>query len=130
MATDSDVERRARLDYYKRVEAHIPLRVKRAGQRKPMPHVSSCRTVLTREIVRLRRKCSEAIGVAHCAIQNVRGRQRNIFIESGIKVSDQLVLVVQTGRLHYENRAGFHFRRQQVQSMRVSKGDGDGCLKL
>src|SRR5205814_705269 len=40
-----------------------------------------------------------------------------------------MIMVVQTGRFHQENRAGFHFRAQHVQAMRVSERDGDCSLK-
>ena len=94
-----------------------------------MPHISGCRTVLTREVIRLGRKCAEAVGIAHRAIQHVRAGHRNIFVEPRVNVGDQLVLVIQAGRLHYEHRAGLHLGPQHVQAVRIREGDGNGCIE-
>ena len=116
-----------------------------------MPHIGRGWPVLTGEIVRLGRERAEAVRIAFRVIEHIEASQRQVLVNSRIEVDDQLVLVVKTSRLHQENGARMAERKhaaarhqriicprqrridvfgaQQVQSVRIRVGHGDGRIE-
>ena len=62
-------------------------------------------TILARHAVGIRGERAQAVGIAHGAVENVGAEQRNLLVHFRIHVEDQLVLVVEAGGLHEEDRA-------------------------
>jgi len=58
--------------------------------------------VLAGKVVLVRRERAEAVRIALSAIEHVGAGQGNVWVDPGVHVRDQLVLVVEAGRLHQQ----------------------------
>ena len=100
VATRCDIERRPGLHDHEGADPHIPLEVDRAAHGHAMTNIRRRRSVLTLEVVRVRREGSDSIRIAHRAIEHVEAEKRKARVEPGIDVGNQLVLVVQPRAFH------------------------------
>src|SRR5690349_23481765 len=76
-----------------------------------MAHVRCRRTILPREVIRLRRKGGKAVGIAARVVKDIRSREENLLVIARVEKRNQLILIVKTCGFHQENRTGFAERK-------------------
>ena len=64
-----------------------------------MPNVGGSSTVLSREVVRIRRQSTTPIRVAIRVGENVKGVHRHITIEAAVEINNELILIEPTAGL-------------------------------
>src|SRR2546422_9557947 len=86
--------------------------------------------VLAGKVVRVRRERAEAVRIALSAIEHVGAGQGNVWVDPGVHVRDQLVLVVETGRLHQKNGTRSTKRKLSAAWRKRIKGARQRCIDV